>query len=87
MTLEQLCAAAQEAVPAVVVGTWGLLGAVIAIFIVRFRNDWRAGAKDAAALVAASVALVYFVWRAREQQTIQTKSVGHVFMSPEIPLS
>jgi cytochrome c-type biogenesis protein CcmE len=86
MTHEQLWSAlrlAQEPVPAVVVGAWGLLGAVIAIFIVRFRSDWRAGVKAAAALVAASVALGYLVWRARQDPTVHYKRVGDVVANPE----
>jgi hypothetical protein len=67
MTVEQLGEAwrlAQEPVPAVVVGAWGLLGAVIAVFC----SDWRAGVEVGVPLVAASVALVFIVGWARQHE-------------------
>lgn len=82
MTHEQLWAAwrlAQEPVPAVVVGAWGLLGAVIAIFIVLFRWDWRAGVTLAGFLVAATVTLL---WTPTYRTGELYKRVGDVVSDP-----
>ena len=76
MRHEQLWAVAQEPVPAVVVGAWGLLGAVFAVFIVRFRSDLLGGVKAGAALVGASIALAFFIVRAREASTVHDQRVG-----------
>ena len=83
MTHEQLWAVAQEPVPAVVVGAWGLLGAVIAVFILRFRGEWRAGVKAGAALVAASVTLALIILCAREESTSHDEGGGHPIANPE----
>ena len=80
MTHERLWAVAQEPVPAMVVGAWGLLGAVIAVFIVRFRSDLREGVKAGAALVAASVALGFFIVRAREASRVHDPRVGRAIV-------
>jgi hypothetical protein len=78
MTHEQLWAVAQEPVPAAVVGAWGLLGAVIAVFIVRFRSDRHEGVKAGAALVAASVALAFLIRHERERSRSHDQRMGEV---------
>ena len=86
MTGEQLEAAwrwAHAPLPASVFGAWALLAALVAVFIVRFRKDWREGAKAAAALVAASVALGFLVWRA-SRESPEFLYVDQVIRNPEV---
>jgi len=87
MTGEQLEAAwrwAREPVPAVVVGVWAAVALLVALFVVRFRKDWRAGVKAGVALVAASLALGCLVSRARSESPEEFRYVDQVVANPEV---
>jgi cytochrome c-type biogenesis protein CcmE len=76
--LEAVWRLAQDAVPPVVIGVWAVVGVVVALFMVRFRKDWREGVKACAALVVASVALGCFVCWARRDTRVHYRRVGGV---------
>jgi cytochrome c-type biogenesis protein CcmE len=87
MTGEQLEAAwrlARAAVPPVVIGAWAVVAAVVALFIVRFRKDWREGVMAGAALIAATVALGCLVWRARAESLEGFQYVEKVVANPQV---
>ena len=71
MDFEAAWRLAQEPVPPVVFGAWALLAAIVAVFIVRFRTDWREGVKAGAALVVAAVALGSLVWQVRRDTMVR----------------
>jgi len=74
---------AEGPVPPVVVGVWAVVGVVVALFIVRFRKDWRAGMKAGVPLVVASVALGCFVCWARQDRRGHYEGVGGVLVNGE----
>ena len=68
----------REAVPPAVIGAWAVVGVVVALFIVRFREDRREGVKAGAALVVASVALGCFIFCVRHDKRVHYGRVGDV---------
>jgi cytochrome c-type biogenesis protein CcmE len=75
---------AQESVPPVVIGAWAVVGVVVALFIVRFRKDWREGVKAGVPLAVASVALGCFICWARQDTTVHYyERVGDVLRDGE----
>jgi cytochrome c-type biogenesis protein CcmE len=76
--LEAVWRLVQQAVPPVVIGAWAVVGVLVALLIVRFRNDRREGLKAGAALVTASVALGCFICAVRHDPMVHYGRVGDV---------